>query len=143
MAPMESSLLKNELSPEERVRQDFFRLMVEERGFSPSHIVMERELSLLPHVAGQESVPQRRIDLLAYEKKSMGPLLLVECKAVKLAEEHVLQLLGYNTFVKAPFVTLVNQVQVMTGWLIKGEFRFVNRLPDYDELIIKARALIS
>jgi len=126
--------------PEEKVRQTFLKFMVEERGFPASHILLERELSQLPHLLKVPDLPKRRVDLMAYTLKTFAPLLLVECKAVKLSTAVIEQVLGYNHFAKAPFISVVNQKQVITGWIEGDELRIVDRLPDYDELIIKSKS---
>ncbi|MEX0962111.1 MAG: type I restriction enzyme HsdR N-terminal domain-containing protein [Simkaniaceae bacterium] len=132
---MGSLLQRKALFPEERVRQKLLREMINEKGYCSSHILVERGLNQLPHLAMRASLPDRRFDLLAYENKSLNPLLLVECKACKLSERVLEQVLGYNHFVGAPFFALSNSKQVITFWQEKGELKYLQKLPSYDELI--------
>lgn len=116
--------------------------MIEERGFPASLIAVEQPLRLLPHleVADRRRVPDRRADILCFAGGKTGvlePLLLIECKAVKLTERMVNQVLGYNHYVGSRFVCLVNDEQIRTGWYDAqaGRYFFIDFLPAYHELL--------
>ena len=83
--------------------------------------------------------PRRRIDLLCYTpgKNGLIPLLLVECKAEKIDESASAQALGYNGFVGAPFVCLVNGSRAKTIWMEQGRMASVDFLPPYAQLLGK------
>ncbi len=100
---------------EERVRQALLRKMLEEWGYPPSLILVEKSLSQLPCLTGQGRIPKRRIDIISYAKDQSGalfPLLVVECKEEREillcdnapAQAVVRQLLGYNYYIGAPFI---------------------------------------
>lgn len=116
--------------PEERVRQRLYRHLVEELGYPPSLIALEVELKDLPHLFGVP-VPKRRLDLLCLEKVSMRPLLLVECKAVKLTQKALDQLLGYNYFVEARYLALVNETGGMVMQMTPSGHRRLEGIPPY------------
>lgn len=131
-------------TPEEEVRVRLIETMTGDLGY-PSHLlVVERQLGDLVR-SSEKRVPKRRIDLLAYAmNRKMGsiePLLLVECKAGPLGEalsrQALLQLLGYNHFVGAPFTALVvgDLVSVVArdGAVLTSH----GTLPPYDELCRK------
>ena len=120
-------------TPEEHVRQALIQKMIGPLGFPKGWIAVEKDLASLPHVAPL-TLPNRRLDLLCY-KQGMTPLLLAECKAVDLNEDAERQLLGYNAFVKAPFLCLVNTTQTHTFWLESGHVTSVPFLPSYAQLV--------
>lgn len=119
-------------TPEEIIRQRWIQWMIKE-GYPPSLIAVEKELSTLPHLQSVPSLPNRRLDLLAY-RKEVVPLLLIECKALPLEPFMMDQLLGYNHYVKAPFVALVNDREILFADCRK-EVVFSNRPYGYQELI--------
>lgn len=131
--------------PEERVRQGLIRLMTEQLGYPAELLVAEKALKQLPHVAmSGENPPNRRLDLLCMARgihptEVLFPLLLVECKAVPLTQETERQVIGYNRFVQAPFLTIVNQTQLKTGaWdPTESAYVFQRGLPRYEELIAR------
>lgn len=92
-------------SPEELVRQKCLRRLTESLGYPASLIAVEKSLKEL--VQGPFP-PLRRADILCFTQ-SGSPLLLIECKAVALNEAMQRQLKGYNYYVKAPFIALVNE----------------------------------
>lgn len=133
--------------PEERVRQRLLKKMTEELHFPTSHIVIEKNLRQMPHIehSGIE-VPDRRADIVCFAKEihplhPLYPLLLIECKAVPLTEKVLTQVTGYNHYMRAYYVAIVNEEEIRTGWYdfkIKG-YRFINYLPSYQKLIYSCR----
>jgi hypothetical protein len=133
--------LRNEwvaATPEEVVRQTWIQRMIHELKFPKELLAIEKELTALPHL--QESkglLPARRIDLLSYMKKgdAVSPLLLIECKESVLTQEALDQALGYNHYVKAPFVAIVNQSEVRFRYQLACRSCEIPRLPSYLELV--------
>lgn len=130
--------------PEEHVRQRMLLHMINDCGFPLSLIAVETSLKQLPHLAATDlhQIPNRRADIICFAKQqnSVGglyPLLTVECKAVKLTPKVINQVVGYNYFVKASFVVIVNQTEIRTGWYDKSHetYTFVNYLPSYRDLM--------
>ncbi len=134
--------------PEECVRVQVLAHLVNDLGFPAGCIAIERELASMPHLQGvSHPLPLRRADIVCFAKKTGGdkslfPLLLIECKSVKLTRKMENQVVGYNHFLKADFVALVNQHEVRTGWFDReiGEYRFISMLPSYGELLSQARS---
>lgn len=131
---------RNDL-PEEKVRIHLLEHMISNLGFPAGHLALEKELSQLPQLAECKHLPQRRADIICFAKGihpqwELFPLLLIECKAVKLTQPMVSQLLGYNHYLKAPYVCLVNHEETRTGWLDRQTNRmtFIPFLPSYQEL---------
>ena len=85
------------------VRNALIHMLVENLGFPRAWLAVEKELKEF----ADARAPRRRIDLLAYGMvgNTLIPLLLIECKreTVDAAAE---QVIGYNAFVRAPFVAL-------------------------------------
>lgn len=141
MAATALSLRRSALFPEERVRQALITMMIEQLGYPPELLVIEKELSQLPHLTFCEGVPQRRVDLLAYHKveNNLEPLLLVECKAIKADRKALEQVMGYNHFVGAPFVAVVSRETRLTGWQGATGLEFSQGLYRYDDLLTTHR----
>ncbi len=97
------------MKPEEQIRQNLIRDMIDRLGFPKELIVIEKELAELPHLR-EKKVPKRRIDLVCFTKKGdiLYPLLLVECKAIPLSDRALEQVFGYNYYVGARFVAIAN-----------------------------------
>ena len=120
--------------PEEAVRQRLLFQMIEELGYPRSLIAVEKELKSFGVDGG--IIPKRRVDLLCFHR-SLAPLLLIECKAERIDEKSILQVLGYNAVVKAPFLALarpgailfISQKDPTSG------STWHTRLPRFDELV--------
>jgi len=129
--------------PEERVRQRILSKMIDELGFPPSHISLEVPLKRMPHLQLQgREIPDRRADIVVFAsgihpKWDLYPLLLVECKAVPITEKTRRQAAGYNHYIGACFVCLVNDEQLFTGRYDprEKEYQFLSFLPHYQRLV--------
>ncbi len=129
-------------SPEEIVRQCLLAKMTQELGYPKECLVLEREISGLPHLQGAPlKIPQRRVDILCFAKSQQAeanlfPLLLIECKAVPLQSYMLKQLIGYNYYIQACFVALVNGQECRLGWQdSRNEYQFQSVLPSYADLL--------
>lgn len=128
--------------PEEIVRQQLIRRMVEELGYPAALMAVEKELSTLPHLALTTSLPQKRADLLCFAPKihpnyPLYPLLLIECKRTTPNAAALEQLLGYNAFVQAPFVALASPEGIQVAPYSREALsrRWLTTLPSYGELV--------
>ena len=128
--------------PEEQVRQHLLQYMIEKLSYPATLIAVEQPLRQLPHlsVSDLSRIPDRRADVLCFAKTGddvLQPLLLIECKAVKLTSGVINQVLGYNHYVGARFIALVNQEEVRTGWYdpAKKGYSFIDFLPTYPSLL--------
>lgn len=115
--------------------------MVENLGFPRSLIAIEKELKELPHLKNKKVDPKRRVDILAYAKDihphfPLYPLIIIECKAEKINEDALRQVMSYNETVEAFFITLASKDNVKTFWLTKEKkYDSCPFLPTYKELI--------
>ena len=89
------------LTPEEWVRQNFARFLIEERGFPAGRIVVEKSLIY--------NKLSKRCDLLIYDEEGK-PLVMVECKApgVKIIKETFDQIAVYNLEFKVRYLLVTN-----------------------------------
>lgn len=124
-------------TPEEEVRQSLIKVLIEELGYPKELIAVEVDLKSLPHLQEfRGRLPSRRADLLVYIRQNKGliPLLLVECKADKLNDRAKRQIIGYNTYIKAPYLALASRHQVLFGYASEGEYLFIEGLPTFERL---------
>jgi len=123
-------------TPEELVRQRLIFLLTEELGFPRELMAVERRIS---EITFDSQAPNRRLDLLCYyrEKEALKPLLIIECKAIPLSSAALQQVIGYNDYVRAPYISIVNGDKIKLGWYdaTKKNYCFVDGIPDYRELI--------
>jgi hypothetical protein len=124
-----------EALPEEIVRQNVLSHMIQDLGFPPSLIMVEKGLMQLP--GRNVKVPQiRRMDILCYASlDELFPLLLVECKAEEMTEKALQQAAGYNQIVKARFLAVASKGKIKTFWQEQQILKSVDFLPSYKELL--------
>ena len=125
-------------TPEEVVRQAWIQRMIGELGFPGELLAVEKELKTLPHLIEEKSsLPGRRIDLLSFMKTqdTLRPLLLIECKEAPLTQEALDQAIGYNHYVKAPYVAIVNGSEIRFRYQLSSKQHEIPRLPSYLELV--------
>ncbi|MFN0064880.1 MAG: type I restriction enzyme HsdR N-terminal domain-containing protein [Chlamydiales bacterium] len=129
-------------TPEEVVRQLLLQKMVRDLHYPLLMIGVEKELAKLPHLQLQGNIPKRRADILVFAKHihaeyPIFPLVLIECKAVKLTPRIAAQVVGYNAVVQAPFLVLANREEILTGHFDEtaGHFRFEPGLKSYSTLL--------
>lgn len=140
MAERRCVIRETEISdtPEERVRQGIIVEMINSLGYPRESFVVEKKLSELPHMQGVD-VPNRRIDLAVYHPvgDTLTPLLLIECKASHIDTQSFHQVIGYNHYIGAPFISLCGSNAVLTGWLDQKskKWRLIPRLLLYQELV--------
>jgi hypothetical protein len=121
-------------TPEECVRQKVLLLLMQNLGYPSSLIVVEKKLSELPLSQSDiKKIPNRRIDILCFASgKLFQPLLLIECKAKSFGDRELRQLLGYNYYVGAHAVALVNNKK--TAFLEVSSQLVQDYIPTYQQL---------
>lgn len=120
-------------TPEEMVRQRCLSYLIQRCQFPKESISIEKRLSSFPHVR-QRKIPVRRLDILCYGPRLAFPLLLIECKAIPIQEKMLAQVWGYNTYIKAPFVALIDKQKLRMEWEENGERKYCSFIPTYQEL---------
>lgn len=119
-------------TPEEEVRQFLLHQMIHEFGYPKGQIAIERELS-----AFCDAKIKRRFDIVCFSPKDFRPLLLIECKAESVTEEAKAQLMGYNAYIKAPYLCIAAKKKIVTGFYNcqRGEYEFLEGFLRYDTLL--------
>jgi len=89
------------LTPEEWVRQNIIRYLVEVMKYPAALIAVEKEITL--------GELKKRFDLLVYDANHK-PWMMIECKAMHVAINQVVleQVLRYNISVPVPFLVISN-----------------------------------
>lgn len=96
------------LSPEEWVRQNFIRYLVQVRNYPSSLIAIEKEMML--------GELKKRFDILVYDNNHQ-PWMMIECKAASITlDDAVLeQVLRYNISMPVKHLIVTNGNQAY-GW---------------------------
>ena len=129
--------------PEEIIRQKLLHKMITRLGFLSSLIAVEKDLKQLPHITNKEfCANKRRIDILCFGKNihakfTFYPLLMIECKAHKINDNVLEQVIGYNHFVQSYFLAVANEEEIFTLWFDKEKnvYNSLSYLPTYPELL--------
>ena len=129
--------------PEEFVRQKLIHHLIENLHFPKNLLVLEKALCQMPHlVLSPLKIPNRRADIVCFAKDihpdgNLYPLLIIECKAVKLTLRAVNQVIGYNHFVKAKFIAIANENEIQFGFFnrLENQYNFLSYIPSYQELL--------
>lgn len=101
-------------SKEESLRKQLITYLTDIKQFPRSLIVKEKKISALPNLI-RDCHLDRRIDLLIYTP-TFQPLLLIECKATSITIDAMKQVLGYNYYIGAPCVSIINQHECLMQW---------------------------
>jgi Type I restriction enzyme R protein N terminus (HSDR_N) len=131
--------------PEEIVRQKLLKKMVANLGYPKSLIAIEKDIDKLTHI-DEKIISKRRADIICFAKNihpkhSIYPLLMIECKAYKLDQKTIDQVLGYNHLIKAFFVAIASKNVIKTFWYDGNlqSYESVDFLPKYKDLIEMVR----
>lgn len=103
-------------TPEELVRQSVIKSLVLQYHIPESLIIVEKELASLPYLNPAITIPKRRIDILCLKNVQIAsgnfdliPWIMIECKAVPINQKAIRQLVGYNSYLGAQVLGIVNQ----------------------------------
>ena len=118
------------LSPEEWVRQNFIRFLVEEKQYPEMLIAVEKSIKLNRMI--------RRPDIVIYDKTTKAKLI-VECKApsVKITQNTVDQIVRYNMTLKVDYLVVTNGLNhycIQINYK-ENKYSFINEVPDFSELL--------
>ncbi len=132
-----------EALPEELVRQQLLHHMINELRYPKGYLAVEKALSQMPHLSlSNQEIPDRRVDIICFAKgihpqHDLFPLLVIECKSVKITDKVLNQVVGYNHHLQSPFIAVANQEEIRTGWFDPSSKRYtyIAHLPTYTELL--------
>ena len=127
--------------PEEIVRQTLIQKMIHCLGFPAELLAVEVDLNSLSHITTK--APDRRADLICFAKGihpsyPLYPLLLIECKRGKASKKALDQLIGYNYFVKAPFIAVADSEEIITKSCTRQDSPDRRFIPMYQDLLLEA-----
>ncbi len=118
------------LTPEEWVRQNFIRFLVEVKKYPASLIAVEKKVAV-------NLLPQRS-DIVLYNKK-LQPIVIVECKAadVKISQGVFNQIARYNMVLRVPFLIVTNGINHYCCQMNYEQqtFRFLEDIPEYNSAL--------
>lgn len=118
------------LTPEEWVRQNFVRFLVEERRFPAGRIAIEKSLIYNKLL--------KRCDILAYGCAD-DPLVLIECKApaIAISKKAFDQVALYNVNLRVPYLIVTNGMKHYCARVDfhTAEISFLKDIPYYTDLI--------
>lgn len=110
------------LTPEEWVRQNFLRYLMDVKKYPASLIAVEREIKL--------NDLSKRFDIVVFNNSSL-PWLLVECKSMEetLDEKVAMQVIRYNMAMPVSFFIITNGEYVFGFEKINGRLKEISELP--------------
>lgn len=110
------------LTPEEWVRQNMVRYLVEIARY-PSTLIAQEKVIRLGEL-------KRRFDILVYDR-SHQPWMIIECKShtVRLDNDVLEQALRYNISVPVPYITITNGTHCFTAEKKDGRLEEREELP--------------
>lgn len=118
------------LTPEEWVRQNFLKYLVDEKKYPASLIAVEKEFKL--------NTLSKRSDAVVYNKSGI-PVLIVECKAasVKIDQKVFDQIARYNMKLNVEFLVVTNG---LNHYCCKIDFEnhtysFLKDVPEFNQFL--------
>jgi hypothetical protein len=117
------------LTPEEWVRQNFVRYLVNEGKYPPGLIAIEVMFIL--------NKLKRRVDILIHNRQGK-PVMIVECKEpeVRIDDKVFDQIVTYNLGLKVPYIIVTNGI-VHYACKLKTDssgYEYLNVIPLYEEI---------
>lgn len=115
------------LTPEEWVRQHVIRYLIEEKGYPPLLIAIEKSITI--------NGLKRRCDIICYNSKK-EVVLVVECKApeVNITQETFDQVVRYHLSVDAKCILVTNGRKHFVCRLQNSAFQLLESVPSYSDL---------
>ena len=117
------------LTPEEWVRQNFVRYLIEEKHFPASLIAIERSLRM--------NQRDFRTDIVLFSK-SGSPLVVVECKApgIKISQLVFDQIARYNLDLRVSYLIVTNGLSHFCCRFDQQQlaYAFLPDIPEYKDL---------
>ncbi|MBL7891174.1 MAG: type I restriction enzyme HsdR N-terminal domain-containing protein [Bacteroidia bacterium] len=117
------------LTPEEWVRQHFIHYLINQKGFPPSLMQLEKPLNY--------NQLEKRSDIVIYDKAA-NPVVLVECKSpqVSITQDTFDQIARYNFSLKVKYLIVTNGIN---HFCCKMDYKttsysFIQQIPLYKEL---------
>ena len=117
------------LTPEEWVRQNMIKFLMNEKGYSPGLIGVEVTIKMNRVV--------KRADIVAYNREG-APCLIVECKSpgTKITQDVFDQIARYNMQLHVNYLIITNGLEHYCCKLDynNNSYSFLKDIPDYTEI---------
>lgn len=114
------------LTPEEWVRQNFIRFMMDQKHVPAGLIAIERSIIM--------NTMSRRPDVLIHDRKGSA-VMIIECKApeVKISQIAFDQIARYNAVLKVPHLVVTNGLEHYCCQMdyMANTYKFLQDIPDY------------
>jgi len=118
------------LTPEELVRQNFIKFLIENKNYSPNLIEIEKKLPVKNN--------SFRTDIVVYNRNAK-PLMIIECKAknVKITQDTFEQIAKYNMVFEVEYLVVTNGIKNYVCKLdyLSKKYTFLKDIPFFDDLI--------
>jgi hypothetical protein len=110
------------LTPEEWVRQNFVRYLLQVKNYASSLIAVEKEIKL--------GELKKRFDILVYNNNHQ-PWMMIECKAaeIKLDEKVLEQILRYNISLPVKYMVITNGEMTYAWQRKKNRLDLIDEIP--------------
>ncbi len=117
------------LTPEEWVRQNFIRYLIEERDYPKSLMAIEKELIV--------NKLKKRCDIVVYNRQLI-PILIVECKAfnVKINQQAFDQAARYNLSLNVKNLIITNGLSHYCCLIEENKeaYTFIKDIPNFKDI---------
>jgi len=114
------------LTPEEWVRQNFIRYLVQTKNYPSSLVAREKKIMVGEMV--------KRFDILVFSKEHQ-PWMMVECKStsVPLSEDVLGQALRYNIAMPVQYLVITNGTSCIAFRKEKAKLLPLEEIPEYGQ----------
>ncbi len=120
------------LTPEEWVRQNFIRFLIEEKGYPAAYLAIEKQLNM--------NGMKKRCDAILYNEHAL-PFLIIELKApnVAISQATFDQVAVYNAKLKVDFFIISNGIEHFCCKvnLETARYEFFPEIPDFNQIVTK------
>jgi hypothetical protein len=117
------------LTPEEWVRQNFIRFLIQHKNYPQSLMAVEKQIS--------QNYKLFRFDLVVYHRSGQ-PLLIAEFKApgVKITQHAFDQVVRYNMALKVKLIVISNGLQhfVCAIDYENGTYNYLKEIPEFKNI---------
>ncbi len=118
------------LTPEEWVRQNFIRFLIEEKGYPAAYLAIEKQLNM--------NGMKKRCDAILYNEHG-EPILIIELKApnVTISQATFDQVAVYNAKLKVDFFIISNGIEHFCCKVNTqtARYEFFYEIPDFSQII--------
>jgi type I site-specific restriction endonuclease len=120
------------LTPEEWVRQNFIRFLIEEKGYPAAYLAIEKQLNM--------NGMKKRCDAILYNEHAQ-PFLIIELKApnVAISQATFDQVAVYNAKLKVDFFIISNGIEHFCCKVNSetARYEFFSEIPNFNQIIVE------